>query len=195
MRTIKRTLLEFICVAIAGVALGLAANARNPDGLKLTEKYFERPPGGNGATMSELPTDDPSFQFIKEWNLNPISHAKAVELFEDSFYRDGLHVFVDARLDDDDYRDGHIPGAYYLNHIYKERTIDEVVAACQGAEVIVVYCNGGQCDDSIEAAIELQESDLDPDIVFIYAGGFKEWTRKGMPVEQGERIPPWEGQP
>jgi 3-mercaptopyruvate sulfurtransferase SseA len=53
---------------------------------------------------------------------------------------------------------------------------------------MVFYCNGGECDDSEHAAIMLRDSlGIPKEKVFIYGGGFTEWTNNGMPFELGVR--------
>jgi len=62
-----------------------------------------------------------------------------------------------------------------------------VLPVCQAAEQIVVYCNGGDCDDSESAAILLRDVGIANRKLFIYTGGIPEWTTNGLPVEIGGR--------
>jgi rhodanese-related sulfurtransferase len=59
--------------------------------------------------------------------------------------------------------------------------------ACQTAEQILVYCNGGACDDSLQTAIFLRDAGIPRERLFIYAGGIAEWQAKRLPVETGAR--------
>jgi rhodanese-related sulfurtransferase len=51
----------------------------------------------------------------------------------------------------------------------------------------VVYCHGGDCDDSESAAILLRDVGIATRKLFIYTGGIPEWTTNGLPVEIGGR--------
>ena len=62
-----------------------------------------------------------------------------------------------------------------------------VLPACLNAQKVVVYCNGGSCDDSEFAAIMLRDAGVPRENVFVYAGGFNEWKSNGQPVETGAR--------
>jgi rhodanese-related sulfurtransferase len=53
---------------------------------------------------------------------------------------------------------------------------------------VVVYCSGGECEDSEFAAIMLRDAGVPRDILFVYAGGILEWKATGLPVETGARL-------
>ena len=201
MKEAKRTLLEFVLVGAAGLVLGLSVNAVNPEGLILSKDYFEKPDnavangGGDGgvendhrggSSTNEIPTDDSVFDYLRELGLQPITHEETVALFQDPFYDDGVSIIIDAR-NDALYTEGHIPGAYQLDHYRMDRYIDAVLQACAGAEKIVVYCNGGKCEDSEFVAFDLFDHGVDPSCVYVYAGGFEEWAAGNMPIERGWR--------
>jgi rhodanese-related sulfurtransferase len=101
-------------------------------------------------------------------------------------YAQGLVLFVDAR-DDRHFQEGHIPGAHQLDHFRPENYLSAVLAVCTSAEKIVVYCNGGDCEDSEFTAIMLTQAGVPADRLFIYAGGISEWKQHGEPVELGAR--------
>ena len=107
-------------------------------------------------------------------------------LFHDPRFEQGLVVFIDAR-NDQHYLEGHIPGAYQLDHFYPERYLATVLPVCQTAEQILVYCNGGACDDSLQTAIFLRDAGIPKERLFVYGGGMTEWMAKGLPVETGPR--------
>jgi len=116
----------------------------------------------------------------------PIRHEQVVADFQSPQYRAELIIFVDAR-DDANYALAHIPGAYQLDHYLLDNYIDTVLPACQNAMKVVVYCNGGECEDSMFAAGDLIEQGVDPSKVFVYVGGVDAWKRDGLPFERGER--------
>ena len=58
-----------------------------------------------------------------------------------------------------------------------------------GALKVIVYCGGGDCEDSVFMCRELLEADVPYDAIHLYVGGWEEWTAKGMPVEEGRQEP------
>ena len=95
-------------------------------------------------------------------------------------------IFIDAR-DDHHYASGHIPGAWQFHHYRAENYLPAVLPVCLTALQVVVYCTGGDCEDSEFAAIMLREAGVPRDALSVYAGGITEWTANGLPVETGTR--------
>jgi 3-mercaptopyruvate sulfurtransferase SseA len=52
---------------------------------------------------------------------------------------------------------------------------------------VVVYCTGGDCEDSRLTAVMLSQAGVDKAKLFVYAGGITEWKAKSMPLEIGAR--------
>ena len=115
-----------------------------------------------------------------------IDGRQAVQLFHDSHLKPGVIVFIDAR-DEEHYQAGHIPGAYEFDPYHPEKYFPAVLPVCQAAEQIVVYCNGGDCDDSETAALLLRDMGIPNQKLFVYGGGITEWTNNHLPVETGAR--------
>src|SRR5206468_11489654 len=116
-----------------------------------------------------------------------VDGQQALALFKDPHYEQGQIIFIDAR-NDDQYRQGHIPGAYLFDHIYPEKYLPAVLPACTAAQQIVVYCHGGDCELSEFAAELLRGSAGVPnEKLFIYAGGINSWQAHKLPVESGDR--------
>ena len=65
-------------------------------------------------------------------------------------------------------------------------TFSDERPAGQAALHVVVYCNGGHCDDSERAAIFLRDLGIPKDRLYVYGGGISEW-RHHWPVETGEQ--------
>lgn len=212
MRTARILLVETLAVALAGLVIALAANALSPQGLKLSRNYFPTTPlagsnpppvhvaGGTGlvaaasASTNAAPVPAPPAAGVPEAVLRRLQQHglqvalsnDVVRLFRDPRYDQGVIVFVDAR-DDAHYAAGHIPGAYQFNHYRAEQYLPTVLPACLGALQIVVYCTGGQCEDSEFAAIMLRDAGIPRDNLFVYPGGMNEWSALRMPVEMGAR--------
>lgn len=183
-----KTLLEMSAVVTVGIVIGLVVNAFGDSGLDLGRDYFRsasHPP----ATANQTPArpGTPDVPGIDDEGYQLIDHNEVVELHESNAFLDERCIFIDAR-DDAHYADGHIPGAYQLDHYRIERYLDTLLPACTAAEKIVVYCNGGKCEDSKLAAGDLIEQGVDPNKVFVYTGGVGAWQRDGLPFERGERL-------
>jgi rhodanese-related sulfurtransferase len=123
---------------------------------------------------------------LKEQGLQSVDGRQAAQLFHDPRFTQGSIAFIDAR-DEQHYREGHIPGACEFDPYYPEKYFAAVLPVCQAAEKIVVYCNGGDCDDSESAAILLRDVGITNQKLFVYTGGIPEWITNGLPVEIGGR--------
>jgi rhodanese-related sulfurtransferase len=58
---------------------------------------------------------------------------------------------------------------------------------CQSAQKIVIYCNGGNCEDSQFAALTLRDAQIPNEKLFVFTGGITEWTNHSYAIELGER--------
>lgn len=216
MRYLKIALLECLLISAIGLAIGLGANAMYSDGVELSRDYFprkknagtqppaiqEKSPAGqdNPITMTVsdkvalddahvIVEEDPladAVSYLQEQGLQVIRHDQVEALYNDPLYQQGIYVIIDAR-DDTNYEMGHIPGAYQWDHYRYKQYIDEVLPACQAAEKIVLYCNGGDCEDSEFATIDLMDQGIDPGKLFVYPGGMTLWKQKDLPTERGKR--------
>jgi rhodanese-related sulfurtransferase len=93
--------------------------------------------------------------------------------------------FLDARRTSV-YRDGHIAGSRPFS--VWEADVDEKVKAffAEGTDQsapIVVYCSGGNCEDSHMLADRLYQVGFDN--VLIYKDGYPDWVQRGLPVSKG----------
>lgn len=189
---------EAVLVAVFGTAIALAANAVSPRGLTLGRNYFPGALPKPSQTGSVLPGDSsgisnasPSTAGIVEGrlrtkNLQVVGMAEAEQLYRESRDAPGMVVFLDAR-DEQHYHAGHIPGAYLFDHYRAEKHLANVLPVCMAAGKIIVYCQGGECEDSEFAAFTLIEAGVPNSKLWVYAGGFGEWVSNGLPVEFGER--------
>ena len=194
----KKVLQEGALVAVIGAALAFAANALSPHRLALTKDYF---PAGqiaspaaaaatNVTTAAAATTNSPVELLAASLRAKGLQLAESnqvMQFFHDPRrLQDGI-IFIDAR-DEDHYRAGHIPGAYHFDRFHPENYLINVIQVCQTAQAIVFYCNGGDCDDSEHAAIMLRDSiGIPKEKVFVYGGGFTEWTNNGLSFELGSR--------
>ena len=190
MRNATAVFLETALVATAGLVLALAANALSPRGLRLNRNYFPvgelTAPASGPARTNAVPPADATRARLQQRGLQLISSNRVTELFRDSRYEQGLVVFVDAR-DDHHYQAGHIPGAWQFDHYRAENYFAAVLPVCLNAQTVVVYCAGGECEDSEFAAVMLRDAGVPRENLFVFAGGFTEWTGNKLPVETGAR--------
>jgi rhodanese-related sulfurtransferase len=193
----RSPLAEALLVVALGAGLGLAANALSPRGLSLTRNYFpdtpsSAPPASRSAGVAVTPsTPDPAPAAVAapprtKRGLPLVDHARVTALFRDPRHAQGLILFVDAR-NEEAYRQGHIPGAHLLDHYHLERHLADLVAPAHLAQEIVVYCNGGECEDSDLAAHDLIQLGVPPAKIVVYAGGIADWKARREPLEVGAR--------
>jgi rhodanese-related sulfurtransferase len=190
--------LEAAAVVFAAAAIAFAANEVSPRGLNLARNYF---PGGSGQSVAPLRNSAPSIaaantnqkpalddidQRLKDKGLQPLSRARTVALFQDALFQQGQIVFVDAR-NQEHYSEGHIPGAYQLDPYHPEQQLAAVLSACLAADQVVVYCTGGECEDADSTALMLRDAGVPIQKLFVYGGGWDDWTANDLAVEHGAR--------
>jgi rhodanese-related sulfurtransferase len=108
-------------------------------------------------------------------NLEMISLEKAKELYESQ----GV-LFIDARHDFE-YKMGHIRGA--INIVLKEIDTHRILLESIPKEkMLIVYCDGAECNSSIELALKLME--LKFTNVKVFFGGWQEWKANNLPIEK-----------
>ncbi len=213
MGSIKKTLGELLLLGALSVGLAFTVNAvRTSRSIKVNKPYFTpKAEVGNGdpsrpktspapkATVTVTPPEgepvkaasaavspQPSVAESKklEHDYQEISFEEVVEVFNDPATKQGLNVFVDARKHEV-YDEGHIPGALHCDPYEAEKHIDQVLAQANGVERVIVYCGGGDCEDSIFMCRELVEAGVSQDSIYLYPGGFTEWLARNMPTEVG----------
>lgn len=178
MNGVKKTLVEFITVGVIGVALGFCYNElRASESIDIGKNYFDMGSTQVPASDSEEPSH-PKHQF------QVITFEEVVEAFNDGGIEDGAYVFVDAR-NDMLYQEGHIPGALQVDHYRLDEYIEPVLDAAEMAEKVIVYCNGGDCEDSIFMCQDLKGFGISTDRLFLYEAGWNDWESKGQPVATG----------
>jgi rhodanese-related sulfurtransferase len=190
---VKHILLEALVVSMVGAALAFSANRVSPQGLDLTRNYFQEPAAGvssappNVSGTNATSPLDLLRQKLEEAGLQLASSNDVQKLFRDPRRAQNLVVFLDAR-NDEEYAAGHIPGAYQFDYYHPEKYLGTVLPLCNEAEQVVVYCNGGDCEASLHAAMMLgNDAGVSKGKLFVYGGGITEWTEQGQPVETGAR--------
>jgi rhodanese-related sulfurtransferase len=197
---VAKILVEALAVLVAGVVFALAANQISPRGLALARNYFpqgttshEAMTTGTGSTGGMINTNSTAISpaqllaaRLRDQGLQLMEGSRTAQLFHDPRFQQGSIVFIDAR-EEAPYQEGHIPGAYEFDPYHPDKYFSTVFPVCRAAEQIVVYCNGGDCDDSESAAVTLRDVGIATNKLFIYGGGIAEWATNGLPVEVGAR--------
>lgn len=193
----RRTIGEAGIFLILSCTVGLGFNEwrarQGQDALSLSRDYFppvgvsKSPSNGNG----KVPTAAPVVSAVPAPAVKPLEHPfqtvsveRAFEYFEQA---DTSIVFIDAR-DDEAFR-CRIPMAVQFNYYMPERYIQGVLDVAEHAQVVIVYCNGGNCEDSIRAADFLTTDAADfrapfrMEQVYVFEGGIQAWFKAGHPLE------------
>ncbi len=200
MNWLKTTCIETAILLAAGVALGFGMNAiRGRDSIDLNRDYkpeirithttttqstangeaisAANPAEPNEPTEAGVAEDEPRFQSV---DLEQVK-----EIWEDPKFGYGVYVFVDARADGP-YESGHIPGAVQCDFYRIQEDIDLVVSKTAGAEKVVVYCQGGDCEDSLLTCGELINVGVPWENIYLFKAGWDAWEDSELPVETGE---------
>ena len=161
----------------AGLALllTLVGNALHPRGLELGRDYF--PSGAAPDTPNALPVH--SFSTI-DW-------AELSEIAEFARGEQPDLILLDARSAGA-YEMSHLPGAWQVDPYHVEESLPALMPELQREDLyyIVVYCRGGDCEDSLSLAHELvYRRGLPLEVVRVYEGGMIDWTAHGGPLVSG----------
>lgn len=187
----KSVVVEALLVGVCGATVGLAVNFVSPRGLHdLKRDYLgawtKAPVPAVGPQTSGSPLDT-VLQELRQAGLRAADSNQVAQFYRDPRCQQDRIVFLDAR-DPEHYEAGHIPGAYVFDYFHAEKYLDAILPLCQNAEVIVVYCNGGDCEDSLHAATLLTEqANIPKEKMWVYTGGITEWVANAQPVETGAR--------
>lgn len=139
--------------------------------------------GGAANAETAKPEGEKAAGHIQH-DYQSITLKEVIEVFNDPLTSKGLNVFVDAR-NDQHFEEGHIPGAVQFDPYEVEQYLDGAMEKANAAEKVIVYCNGGDCEDSIYASRELLTAGVPYESIYLFEGGWKEWTAANQPVSQG----------
>lgn len=94
-------------------------------------------------------------------------------------------LIVDARADEP-YERGHVPGALQLDYYSFQYYLDRVLRPAMSAEHVFVYCNGGDCEDSLLACQLLEEHGVPKEKIRLFKDGWEAWQKSGYAIETGK---------
>lgn len=138
-------------------------------------------PAGAAAPRTSAPVAPPraSAAAVKkiEHPYQEATFEDLVAMLNDPKFAQGLFVVVDARSVKE-FADGHIRGAIQADHYELEDYVDVLTTRTLPADKVVVYCNGGDCEDSVFMCGDLLELGLAYEKIYLYAGGWEEWQAR-----------------
>lgn len=158
-----------------------------PSGSQPTEEPHENErPDGPAANSNVNATADPPSEpeFLNGYRVVHVAEVR--QLLADPRFLTHEILLIDAR-DDHAYQAGHIAGAVQFDHYrpdqYRPR-LEEMLA--YAPHQIIVYCNGGDCEDSLEVCV-LLETDFyqQRGSLLLFKGGWEAWTKAKLPVKTG----------
>lgn len=124
--------------------------------------------------VPELPAKDPGVPYVEVVTAQSQAlHAKGA-------------LFLDARLSKQ-YEEGHVPGAVSVAvwEAGLEEKVQEMPFRVEGnlGRAVVVYCNGGDCEDSHTLAEKLSNAGFTN--VHVDKDGYPGWVKAGHPTATG----------
>jgi rhodanese-related sulfurtransferase len=140
------------------------------------------PPGRGNPAQPKAPSTLERFRPDPAQPIREITREDAWALFRAKV------PFLDARRSAD-YAAGHIAGAW--NVAVWEAAADaqitefEATARPGSTTPLVIYCGGGECEDSHLLASRL--TPLGYRNLLIYREGYPDWTRQGHPTQPGDQ--------
>ncbi len=179
MKPVRKTIAQTLVLLLLGIAIGCGVNAARTKGhIDIGNDYFKGPKNGpaNPGTGDSQPVTTRAIPY------QVLTFEETAQLYDDPKYQTGEYMFVDAR-DDDDFAAGHVPGAHQCDHYQLDRYIDRVLEDAQRAEKVIVYCQGGDCDDSLMVCQDLEERGILREQLFLFTGGWDEWSANQMPSD------------
>jgi rhodanese-related sulfurtransferase len=166
-----------------------ATTATQPTATAAIETVGLNPKAKTPAAPAATPTPAPAPQPpAREFTVHPDKPYVEIAFNDVKALHDKNALFLDARRTSV-YEQGHIPGA--RTYSVWESDIDDKVQklfaersdTSAQALPIVIYCSGGDCEDSHMLAQKLWGIQFNN--VYVYKDGFPDWQQHGAPVHTG----------
>ncbi len=154
--TLKRLVQQIALILFLSLIIGLGIN------FSLIKKYFQGE-FEHGFFSSE---EYPSITFIT------IQEAEGL-------FSEGEALFIDSRTKEA-FQAGHILGAVSIP--FEERKEEDALnlLSFPPEGTLVVYCDGSECNSSLELAKLFHKKGFKD--IRVFFGGWVEWVREGLPV-------------
>lgn len=161
-----------LTLAALGLLIGAAHSWQHPVSLRLAG-----PPANAGPTV--LSTSEPSGESTPPKPDTPTSLHLTLEKTKD-LWDQGV-PFIDARLAKD-FALGHIAGAKNINPVnFSDPESVQALQFMDTTKPVVVYCGGGDCHDSENTVILLQQAGFTT--LHVFTDGFPAWLSAGFGIE------------
>jgi rhodanese-related sulfurtransferase len=157
----KKTVIDIIVILIVAAALGIAWNRQLLYNAWTGQAASPPPPAAATAPASAIPL--------------PVGLMQVKDFFDRN---EG--VIVDAR-DAATYAKGRIRGAVSLPIGQAAEKIPAFAEKYPTDTLLILYCNGYGCHDSMQLGQKLIEKGFTQ--VYAFEGGYPEWKDAGYPVE------------
>lgn len=146
---------QSILLLIASAIVGFVANALNSEPLPFVREVI------------------PPEVYEEMWDTLSAEEVK-------QHFEEGTAIIIDAR-DPNEYEAGHIPGSLNLPDNQFMEAFQEFGDSLPREIPLIVYCQGGQCDQSHSVLEQLKEFGFE--FLLLYKEGWNEWKEKGYPTE------------
>ena len=151
-----------LALVIGSAVLGVVVNQVSPRGIPL----FSTTAAADSPPAPALPK-----------GMRGVDLPEARSAFDEH-----AALFLDARSAED-YAEGHVPGALSLPTHEFDARFPEIAERVEGAQSIIVYCDGVECSDSIHVAERLVEYEFSD--VSVFESGWRAWVESGAPISEG----------
>ncbi|MDR0993463.1 MAG: rhodanese-like domain-containing protein [Verrucomicrobiota bacterium] len=144
--------------------------------------------GGTGLVVNALRPASSRLPWANDWSRH--IEAKAFQAGIPVTFLMGVReslldediVVLDARPYEK-FMEGHLPGAWSLPIGEVGERIGDYVHLLAAETPLLLYCDGADCSDSLELAIELRGYGFSD--VTLYPGGYEEWQAYGGDIVSG----------
>lgn len=160
-----KRIVECLLILFFSTACAMVYNYFSPVGIALVGSW-DKEKGVISAGSKDNPV-------VHEIEIDNVAAVKEI-------YDAGDVVFIDARPEED-FNEGHIPGAVSMPVFSFEDYIETFYNTHPTATHIITYCSGRECQDSHELAQLL--IDIGYSHVNVFIDGFPAWQEQGFPVE------------
>ncbi|MEW6238132.1 MAG: rhodanese-like domain-containing protein [Candidatus Omnitrophota bacterium] len=128
----------------------------------------------NALSSQPIPWIRPPKSMEEKW---PAADAQTVL----QHIQDGSAILIDAR-DANEFEAGHLPGAVNIPASEFRKSFQEFADNLPRDIPLIVYCQGGECDQSHEVIQQL--ADLGFEKLLLFPGGWQEWEKEKFPNEK-----------
>ena len=165
--TNKINIKALILIVVSSVILAIIYNSFSDDGIPFIREPLI-------VKTVNIISDENNSEELQGLNLDQV-----VKLHSNK-----TAIFIDAR-DQWEYSNRHIAGAINIPE-FSFTPEDKTLTSVSKESLIIVYCDGDNCDTSKRLAEELMK--LGYKKMYVYLGGFKEWMEADLPIESGEKL-------